>query len=409
MTFSPPTWTLYDRDYKTSCGTLSPLPGAFIWLKDNKDCGSGMLKIHSSDPLFSYVSTKANAILRYIDFGYRGVNPSGFFVEDWQSVEADSAEGPGQIVTLSGRSRLAILERAKVWDWQTPGDSDIRYFGVKDVVSGYGGASVPKGLMLWWLLTEARDVTANLAGQYINRYCFRWPPTYTPGTPPTPLGTIQVDWDFSATLDSLGNAWSDVDDMQFVTGSTTLLQVFQQIAALQYDVKVDFNPSTGFMIHVYDSRQGSDLSATVILKRGDTTNKNLLESKLHSVSSGMGNAMLVKYSNPADPYTQVNDSTSQTAYGRYEGYLECANASTEATALNFGAAQLAQDKDPKDDNFILAYDGNGSKHVLTDYNAGDKISYNNGSTIPWPSTGIQLTWPTDNDPYAQVLIESSAP
>ena len=396
-----PVFTLYDKDYHTNLGNLSPLPGSFIRLSQpQNDTGSGQVVIPFTDPLYSYIATRELASQKYIDVSYNS-HTEGFFVENWEANEADSNEGAGRTITLSGRGRLALLARARVWDWQTPGITDVRYFGVKDDVSGYGTVSVPKGLMLWWLLKEARDDVTNLAGEHLTRFCWRWPASS--------VGAIQLDWDFTTTLDSNGNAWTDAEDMQFQVGQTNLLDVAQQIATLGYGMRMDFSPSTGFMLHAYNTRQGSDKSSTVIFQVGDKT-KPIVTAHRTGMAGELGNAYLGEFSDPVDPFTEVDDATSIAYYGRFEGFLPCANASTADTAGSFVTAEMVTTKAPKYDDIINVHDGSAVKKIFTDYNVEDTIGYNNGiaSTVPFPITGATLTW-MGEDKAAQVALEQSAP
>ena len=403
QTTDGPEWTLYNKDLVTPLGILQPKGTgtgdggqAGVLYRKKNDVGSGALTIPITSPLFSYFDTPLHAIGLFIGLNYRGSYRGGFLVENHNIVDSSSAEYSGLAVTLSGRGELALLDDAVLWDWWTPGTNDIRYFGVKNAMPD-GGHSVPMGEIMYKVLSEARDYQTNPSGAHLTRYCWNYPPGSA--------GTLQLAWDFSATIDTNSVAWSDSNDLEFRVG-TSLLDIVKQFLAAQYDMTITRNPATGlFTLHAYNARLVNDLSGSIYFKVG----LNCMSTARTASGSEVRNAVLVEFTDPVNPFTEVDDATSQSNYRRRESSLEAANCSTSTTAAIYGTAEIQTTKNPKLD-YAFQVSDNVAPRAFVDYNVGDTVSYSDGrsaATSPIVITGIQASWPDDRL-YADVTIESSS-
>ena len=394
-----PEWTLYDKDLVTPLGILRPKgineQSAVLYRKAN-DCGTGQLSIPITDSCYQYLSTYPDAIGRFIGLNYRGAYRGGFLVENWDVISSNSAEYSGLAVTVSGRGELALLDDAVLWDWWTPGTDDIRYFGVKNVMPD-GGHSVPMGEIIYKVLDEAENYQTNPSGQHLTRYCWNYPPGAA--------GTLQLVWDFTDAHDTNSVNWSDSNDLEFRVG-TSLLDMFKQFTAAQYDSKIDRDPVSGqFTLHLYNARISNDLTNTIAFKVG----VNCMTSELKASGSEVRNAVLVEFSDNVNPFTSVSDTTSRNNYRRRESSLQASNCSTSATAQTYGTAEMQTTKDPKYDYAIQAADAVAPR-VFVDYNIFDTVSFFNGRSAASETfniTGLQLSW-ADDQQYATVAIERSS-
>ena len=395
-----PEWTLYDKDLVTPLGILRPKgiseQSAQLYLKKN-DTGSGQLSIPITDSCYQYLSTYANAIGHFVGLNYRGSYRGGFLVENWEVVSSNSSEYAGLAVTITGRGELALIDDAVLWDWWTPGIDDIRYFGVNNAMPD-GGHTVPMGEIMYKVLSEARDYQTNPSGQHLTRYCWNYPPG-------AGAGTLQLLWDFSATVDSNSVAWSDRNDLEFRV-MTSLLDMLKQFTVAQYDCTITRSAATGqFTLHMYNARIGNDYTNSIAFKVG----VNCMATDLKASGSEVRNSLLLEFTNPVNPFTEVHDNTSIGVYRRRESGLQCANCSTSTTAAVYGTAELQTTKNPKYDYAIQVSDAVGPR-VFVDYNIFDTVSFFNGRSAAGEAfaiTGLQLSW-TDDQLYANVGIERSS-
>jgi hypothetical protein len=390
-----PEWTLYDLDLSTVLNILQPLDAA-LYLKLN-DCGSGSMTLRIDDQAVVdgniYPDYKVFAGLNY-----RGDFRGGFFVENIEYIDVNSAEYSGRAVKISGRGMLAIIDEAIVWDWMTPDLENTRKFGTLNTLEAggdypAGGVPVPKGLIMNYLLTEARDHRENPAGNHLHRFCW-----HISGVEANPM---LLTWDFGDVNDSTPVAWTDAEDMEFRVG-ISLLDVLRQIAALEYDFTITRDPATGaFVLHAFAARIGTDLSNTVIFRPG----MNCLEISNKSNGAETKNAVLVEFSDPVIPYTEVNDGGEIAATRRVESMLQASNASLLATATNYGQAELDAIKYWKTDIAIKVSDAVAPR-IFLDYNIGDTVKYDDALAVIGSIrvTGAQLAWVGDNK-FADVVLE----
>lgn len=393
LTSDGPEWMLYDVDFRTPLGILNQYSDATLQLKFN-DSGSGKITIPITSPMAALIKP-----CQFVGLNYRGSFRGGFFVENSEIISVTSSEYQGLGVKISGRGMLSYVGRAVLWDWWTPSTDDVRYFGPKNKMPD-GGHNVPMGEIIYKVLCEARDIQINPSGQHLERYCY-----HVGGTSG---GAILLDWDFTATHDSNSVAWSDSGAYEFRV-MTNLLDMLKQFSAAQYDFTIERLTDGTFMLHGYNARIGSDLSNSVIFRRG----LNCMEVSQEQNAPEIVNALLLEFSDPVDPFTDVSDGTSMGKYGRWESGLQVSNTSDKTTAEKYGNAELAAKKEPQVNTNLKVTDVekmvNGVDvipHVFLDYNLADIIGYDggNGSIQPWQVNGLQLSWTGDNQ-FADVVVE----
>lgn len=377
-----PQWLLYDDDFTTVLHILNGYDNK-LYLRLN-DTGSGELTIPVTD-----AATSDIAVGQFIALNYRGAYRGGFLVENIDKTEISKEEYAGQALTISGRGPMALLDDAIVWDWNTPGTEYIRKFGTNDVTSSDGGAPVPKGLMMYELLDEARNLHVNPYGQRLDRFCWRIGGTSD--------GTVIFDWDFDQTSDSSSVAWTDTEDMEFVVGASHL-EIMRQIAELQYDFTITF-ASGVFTLHAYNDRIGSNLAGLCYFRSG----MNCMEVKNTTYGAEVKNGILVGFSHPTVPYLDVKDDYSIIKYRRRESLLQAADANSSDTAEAFGLAELAKSKNPVKDHLIKVSDA-VSPAAFVDYSLGDTVTVDAGTPETMRIVGMELDWDKDRK-YADITLE----
>lgn len=390
-----PVWTLYDTDFQTVIGDLTPVSTRDLEPKLN-DCGSGQLIIPYINTYFSQIVVGQFVALYYPDY------QSGFLVENISTTDAQTSQDyAGKAVTISGRGPLALLEDAMEWDWSTPDRENVRHWGTYDLLNMYGdgGAPVTPGSILYHLLDEAQNLQTLPWAPFSNmeRYCWYWPADGTSG------GRKLFIWDFDADYDSNHVLWTSSVvapvDLDIRTG-TSLLDVVKQFAALGYDFWVDYDDVAGqFTLHAYGSPLGSDLSGSI----GFTVGVDCLEVSRRESMVDVRTSILTEY-NSASPFVEVNDAPAMLRYRRREGLLEAANATSSATASQYGQAELNRLKVPSTSISIKVTDLDAPQYGV-DYHLADTIFYDNafGFGANYRVTGAHLSWNGDN-PAAEVSV-----
>lgn len=344
-TKDPVEFRLYDTDLTTTLGIL-PSASMNLYLLLNEP-GSGEVKI----PLRSRAGGSV-ASGQFSQCRYRGGVRGGFFVENIGKDEANSGEREGQWMSLSGRGAMALLEDGIVWNDGTT--ATVREF------------SGTKAAALITLIDEAQA-----------------------------RGALQtLSYDFSATLDSDGNAWDDDEPVKFNVGMT-LLDVVRAIAKVGIDF--DVTPGSGeFTLSAYKNGLGTDKSETVYFRVG----VNCEEVSGLEAGGDIRNALHVKYK---DGYLTVQDDTSISNRRRREGTLDASYAGNNDSAMTFGQAELETKKDPKHQISVKVYDGAGPRAFL-DYAVGDWIMLDReGTETKYRIRGMQLSW--DDGTFAGVTVD----
>ena len=111
-----------------------------------------------------------------------------------------------------------------------------------------------------------------------------------------------VTWDFTDTLDSAGQAWTDIQDVQLPVGMD-LLTLSQQWAGTVYDIHM----TPGLVLQAW-KRRGSDLSATVSLAPSVVTSL--------APTARYGQIRNVAVARHSGGLLEVEDTASSTAYGK---------------------------------------------------------------------------------------------
>jgi hypothetical protein len=174
---------------------------------------------------------------------------------------------------------------------------------------------------------------------------------HTAETPPYDrdhLGFIRYD-SFSATLDSAGNAWAEEISFRVNRGAS-FLQFFNQLSALGYEWKVDFNPNyTGFGgaqaeplrlrvwnpydVDTYVGGNGTDRSTddtpAITTKAGLVSGNSSKREASRSYVMVEGAQGVIK---------QAEDTTAATNFGRRETYVK------ENDALDADTVQAVADR-----------------------------------------------------------------
>jgi len=343
----PAEWRLYSSNLTTQLAVL-PFESSHIYLELNAP-GTGELSLPLDTPAAASI-----AVGQFSALYYRGAFRAGFFVDNIKHVDADSGEGGGRMVSISGRGALALLEGSVIWS--TAGADTTRTFTAKT-----------KAYILKTLIDEAqaRGELATLA------------------------------YNFTASLDSASVAWTDSEDYSLSVG-TSLLDVAQQFAATgEFDFTITLAAGI-FTLGAYSAGSGSNLTSTIYFRVGS----NCEEVGRDTRSDELYNYYLVKWK---DGYATVRDATSISTYGRRTKFLSLEQAQSSASAITYAAAKLALTKDPKTNKTVAVYDGIKPRLFL-DYDMADTISLDRFGTVTSDKVlGIQADF--DGTEFAHVVID----
>ena len=340
-------WILLDTDLTTQLGIL-PAKDGNLYLEFCEP-GSGQLTI----PLDSAAAGIVTSSM-FCECFYRGSSRGGFFVDNIKQVDADSSEGGGRWLTLSGRGALALLEDAIVWD---DGSGAAR--------REFSGLSF--GAILKLLIDEAQARGALSALAY----------------------------DFNATDDSDSVAWTDTQSISFDVG-TSLLDVLRTVVKTgTLEVSILLSSGT-FNLSAYSAGIGTDKTSTIYLRIGT----NCVEVGGDERGDQLKNVLRVKY---RSGYLTSQDATSITAYRRREDILNIENAQSEDSATSYASAKLDTVKDPRQGITVKTYDG-VAPYVFEDYIIGDTVTIDKlGTETTYRVLGLQVD--VSSEDYANVTVE----
>lgn len=167
-------------------------------------------------------------------------------------------------------------------------------------------------------------------------------PSKAPGMTPGKILDVLLDeaqargcltgltWDFTATLDSNGNAWPDEIDVAFPVGGSLLDVIRHLVDEHACDVAM---AATGLVLHAYVSK-GSDLSATVKAQYG--VNIGRLAAKKSKPLKNVGLSRTTE-----GRWVESTAATSVTAFGRKEVGLSLGSAPSDDAADRQTAAFFA--------------------------------------------------------------------
>jgi hypothetical protein len=314
--------------------------------------GSGEISIHASDPA-------APSIGKFVQLAYRGEVRGGFFIESIANAEVAGGEKAEQWRALSGRGLMAILEETIVWEGVTDGE-------VGSTTRRSDGRSMAQIMLI--LIEEAKARGA----------------------------LTFMDTDFTATVDSTGQAWTDFESHEGRVGMS-MLDVMRQFAEMGIDFDIVPMLDGRFLLRMYKNGLGKDKSATVVLRVG----QNCTTLSDQQNGSEIRNALLVEYTGG---FASVQDNTSIGQYRRREGLFQVYNAPTYSAGVAMVMSELGRLKNPDRAISVKVYDANGPR-VFVDYGLGDWISLarEDGSVERWRIRGLQLEW--QDNWYADVVVE----
>lgn len=342
-------WRLLSSDFETEVAIL-PASDGNLYIELN-EVGSGSLSIPLACEAASII-TEGMFVVCY----YRGTRRGGFFVDNIKKVNADTQEGGGQRLSISGRGALAIFDDAIIWDDGT-GASKRSFTGTK--------ASV-----LIDLIDEniARGVITNVA------------------------------YDFTDTDDTDSNAWTDNEPIDLIVGES-LLDVIRQFSKLGIDFNIVLESDGTFTLEAYNGEIGSNLSSTIFFRVGS----NVEEVGEDKVSTKLKNDYLIKY---RDGFARVSDSTSISTNRRRAGIINIENAQSAETAVTYGSAELDINKDPQRSIPIGVYDG-VAPYIFLDYNLGDYVSLDRfGDVDSERIVGLRLFFDLQGYAHVTVILNS---
>lgn len=371
------TWYLVDSDFSTVLGIL-PGGGAKLYLERNES-GFGTLRVNTLLCTLASQLDFGQVVLCYFNGAIRG----GFIIERINQVTASQEETPALMTEISGRGLLSVLNDAVVW-----------FDGADESTITVPAAS--KGSILNTGLTAAQT-----------RGCFPF-----------------LDWDFNGSTDSASVSWTDTEEMEFTVGKKYLevMRTFVDMG-VHFDISVTFIPitipgttsdftglllalsypvtvgsisaSTVLTLHAYNSVQGTDLSSTIILRRG----VNVIEARSEKDGSDLFNVAAVKYGvGDTVGYTDVDVSGTSTAR-RIERMVDATDMSTLASAEVYVDGVLTRESEPKEELSLRVIDPTLGAQVFGDFGMNDIVTYNASGTESTTEriSSITLEWGRDTD------------
>lgn len=274
--------------------------------------GAGAFEHPAESAKAAYVT--AGAVMRVV---IDNVQVGAFVIE--QVEEALVGDG-ARMMQASGRGLLSLFERAIVWP-EDAGD----YTTVQRT----------------YLAKTFAYIIDDLVGEATTR------------------GVTLPGDDFSATVDSNGDSWTDSYTLAYRAG-TTLLEVILQHADLGVDVTIGADGTLHYWLEA-----GTDKSSTVLLREA----RDVLAAGRVVSHKDLANAVIGEgqYS-----LTVQTDATSISTYGRRERWAQFGNVSNATQLQTF--AQLARDewKDPATQIDLRVTDDTYAPFV--DYGLGDTVA-----------------------------------
>lgn len=318
------------------------------------DCDTGEIELSAEE---SYIGVVEPGL--WIETSYRGsfIGSGGFWVENMERDYVARGDRGGRFVRLTGRGALSYLERAIVWSTTAQKVS-------------YTGKSAAYILIDQFTAAQARGALPALR------------------------------WDFTASVDSDGEAWTDSHTLDFQVG-TSLLDMVRQFADMGIDFycQVDL-PTQDVVLFAFANPYGSDVSSTVVFHPG----KDILSLVDIQISSEMRNAYIVER---ADGLSDISDATSISERGRREAKFSAGSAPTEASAEALAQNELDQRKAPQRQIRLRIQDrADVFPKAFVDYDIGDTIGvdFAYGSVASaYRIRGMELDWNTD-DGKAEITL-----
>jgi len=245
------------------------------------NAGSGRFSISRTDPKGGdpAILMDQNFVLCRLD----GVDSFKWIIEGVRPSYVDDSEQ--QLIEVSGRGVLSLLERAVVYPMDMPHPSSLE----RVFTDMHGGA------ILRLLILEAQQ-----------RGCL-------PG--------IVIDWE--ADQDSVGTPFEDMTSVSFHAG-TPLTQVISKLCDGFGLFDLEMTPNLHLKLYKV---KGEDLSTEIIYRPGQA----ILRTQKQTNSTKMTNALLVEGENGA--LVETTHPTGQASWGRREGYLQARNMADDWAKL----------------------------------------------------------------------------
>jgi hypothetical protein len=342
-------WRLYSTDLVTQLCILPAASGHIM--QELNEPGSGELRI----PLDSNAAAQISSG-RFAALFYRGAYRSGFFIDNIKEIQASEEEGGGRWLSISGMGLLGFLQRPIVHGSETTDSS--RSF-----------ASTPMGEILDILFNEALDLG----------------------------GFTLLDWDFGTLQGTDLIDWTDDEDINLTVGQTFLdvIRQFAKSGLIEFSASLQAGAHP-VLISAYAGGIGSDKSETIFFRVGT----NCQEVSEDERGNEIINSYLVKYKGG---YTTVSDSTSITARGRREGFLNLEVAQSGESAITFASAKLEITKNPRSSTSVRMYDG-VKPYLFVDYILGDTVTRDVfGTETAERVLSVQADF--NGDDYSNVIVE----
>jgi len=264
--------------------------------------------------------TNDNYVLCKVD----GISYFKWIIENIKPTNVGNGDRSSEMIQVSGRGVLSLLDRAVVYPSGMPTPSSL-----ERVFTGQTAASI--------FITLIQEAQARRVA-----------------------GAEDISWDFTGDADTLGNPWNDAFPLSFHAG-INLLQVVEKFTDGMGIFDISISPT--LKISAYISK-GTDVSDKIIFRPGQA----LLKHESFYNSPNMINAGLIEGSDGAIVETTHEDSIS--SYGRKEGYLQA--RSTPNNGLSAYGQMMLETKGSIDWGIEVTLDWNYNK-INTDFFIGDLI------------------------------------
>lgn len=335
---------------------LAYLDGAYeqAYFAQLNDVGGGAFKLHSTDAKATDENLTIGNVVRV---RYRNVDIGAFLIEQVDEELVSSDEGAGQVISVSGRGLLALLEKGLVY----PADLND-----------------PSTTTREFTAQTRADIFLTLYNEFQTR------------------SGGDLTTSFTAANDSDGAAWTDTNTMSYSAGQT-FLALARNLTALGTDVTVDVDKTLNFYLAA-----GTDKSATVIFRHG----QNIMQARRRQDAKDIANAVLGE---GQGLLVESTDATSIATYGRKEAFLPGKNTGTQTQIEAANAVYLLRCKNPIQSIELSV--NTADLHPFIDYTLGDTVAL----SIPDQLTGdyrvLAITLEEGDGPcdlYATLELNSAA-
>jgi hypothetical protein len=319
------------------------------WTDLLADVGSGSVELSWYDPKATVAVTQAGSLIKFL---LGGVPDFAFFND---SPVLTIAEASASKWVLAGQSVLSYLGRA---DAYMPG-------GVAAPTAlGYSFNGATPGTILKTLIDAAQ-----LRG--------------------SGLKTISaLTYDFTATLDSAGNAWAAAGNLTIAAGAT-ILDVAKQLVAKGMGLAMD----TNLALHAYvPGAQGTNLTGTVVWREGAH-----IVSPVSNVGNRTGLSSVCLVQGAGGKFIETTDPayTENPYVGRRESSLDLSGSTGDTTQMTAAGNQqiLLTETASQALTVSVNHGSSGLYEPYQDYHVGDTIALDvpgSYAMAPWQIVGLTV-------------------